>query len=86
MLNIEGMHNRPQYQCSDQEIMYNIFPSLNTYVKDKNNQDIHIFDILQLAEECLTVRKEYFIYIWNFTLGRIEFLLFDYQSDNEHLK
>ena len=62
--------------------MYNIFPSLNTYLKDKNNQDIHIFDILRLDGRCLTNRKEYFICIWNFILGRIEFLLFDYEIND----
>ena len=82
MLNINAINNRLRYQYSCQEIIYNIFPSLNTYLKDKNNQDIHIFDILQLDGRCVMNRKEYFVCIWNFILGRIEFLLFNYEIND----
>ena len=54
----------------------------NTTLKDKYNQPIYFFDILELDGKLLgntTSKKDYFICIWDANLGRIDFLYYEYE-------
>ena len=53
----------------------------NTTLKDKYNQEIYFFDILELDGKLssnTTNKKDYFICVWDANLGRIDFLYYEY--------